>query len=59
MVVYGTLELIIEFWQYNSLKTNTQIVHLVALDELYNAVHLDLQNQHSIDVGCRNMGSIL
>ena len=59
MVVFGTFEVIIKFWHYNSFEPNIQIVHLVAHDELCNAVHLDLHNRHPADVGSRNMGSVL
>ena len=57
--VYDTSKPKSDFCHLSSLKIKTQIVHLVALVELYNAVHLDLHSRHSIDMGARNMGSVL
>ena len=38
---HGALEPKQPFWHPNSIKMKTQIVHLVAPDELYNTLHLD------------------
>jgi hypothetical protein len=56
MAVHGALEPNSHFWHLNSLKIKTQIVHFVALDELYKTMYLDWQNRHIIDVDGRKIG---
>ena len=56
---HGTLEPNSHFWHLNSIKTKTQIVHLVAPDELYRTVYLDCQSRHHININGRNIGSTL
>jgi hypothetical protein len=38
----GILEPMSHLWRLNLLQIQTQIVHLVALDELYKTAYLDL-----------------
>ncbi len=45
------------FWHLNSVKVQTQIVHPVALEELYKTAYLLWQSRHPRDAKCRDIRS--